>query len=96
MFRRVPTILVLLFLASTAYAAEDCAETTEATLVTPATGVGLSGDEGTYYLVNDRCQPDCLFSVWIYEETNGRDGLQRPPDIIEDRCSWSDYDAIVL
>lgn len=30
-----------------------------------------------YYLDKDPCEPDCGFSIWIYEETNGYDNLQR-------------------
>jgi hypothetical protein len=47
-----------------------------------------------FYVYNDICQPGCLFSVWIFHEGNGLDGLQSdefdlstpcyPPEVVED------------
>lgn len=38
-----------------------------------------------YYVENDFCQMDpCTF--WIYEETNGVEGLQRDDDVVDDTC----------
>jgi hypothetical protein len=39
---------------------------------------------GTYYLVVDNCpsvENGCLFSIWIYEETNHIPGLQRDDEV---------------
>lgn len=41
---------------------------------------------GNYYIVVDMCQPECLFSVWIYEETNGVEELQRCDEAHKDNC----------
>ena len=43
-------------------------------------------DQGTFYVANDPCQPvigdgTCLYSVWIYEESNDIAGLQRTDEI---------------
>lgn len=45
-------------------------------------------DAGTFYVVDDPCQPvvgdgTCLFSIWIYEETNHEPGLQRECNAFE-------------
>lgn len=43
---------------------------------------------GGFYVDNDLCQVDgtCIFSIWIYQETNGIDGLQRNDDVHDDTC----------
>lgn len=71
----IPAILLAAVLALGVARADHGCQTTEptATLETPV---------GTYYVVNDACQPDCLFSVWIYQESNGEPGLQRCEDPI--------------
>lgn len=51
---------------------------------------------GRYYVVNDDCQPHCLFSVWVYQESNGQDGLQRGDQTMEDDGTWCEYDTIVF
>lgn len=43
----------------------------------PAPEVTLPANGSVYYVDNDLCQLVCLSSLWIYEETNGIDGLQR-------------------
>lgn len=43
----------------------------------PSPEVTLPANGSVYYVDNDLCQPECLSSLWIYEETNGIDGLQR-------------------
>lgn len=76
--------LVATVLALPLAAAEECptVETTADTGDTP---------EGRYYVVVDECTFDptggCLFSVWVYKETNGEPGLQRPSD----DCDGGDY-----
>lgn len=40
--------------------------------------ITTTGDEGSiHYVDNDFCQPDCGYSLWVYEESNGLPGLQR-------------------
>ena len=52
---------------------------------------------GELYLVNDVCDEDCLVSFYVYEETNGADGLQRGDDIVDDTCAGMiKSDTIVL
>jgi hypothetical protein len=51
--------------------------------LTTSDAVSLPGD---LYLVNDVCVPDCLVSVMVYEETNGKDGLQRADRRHDDTC----------
>ena len=57
--------------------AEHCTEPTldrnseELRINDPETGAVI------YYLDNDPCQPDCGFSIWIYQETNNIENLQR-------------------
>ncbi|HVM44840.1 MAG TPA: hypothetical protein VM582_02800 [Candidatus Thermoplasmatota archaeon] len=59
-----------------------------ATLETPA---------GTFYLVADDCSihHGCLFSVWIYMESNGHPGLQRGCDPYG-YCNGCPADTIVF
>ena len=35
---------------------------------------------------NDLCQPDCLFSIWLYQESNGIPGLQRGDEVVDNTC----------
>lgn len=54
---------------------------------------------GRYYVDNEACQPDCLFSIWVYQESNGQDGLQRCEDWDhESGCGYGNCnpDAIML
>ena len=44
------------------------------------------GDSMGYYIDNDLCQPECLFSIWIYNESNGIPGLQRGDEVVDDTC----------
>ncbi len=39
-----------------------------------------------WYHVWDHCQPDCIYSYWAYEETNGIPGLQRGDEVVDDTC----------
>lgn len=39
-----------------------------------------------YYLDNDVCQPECAASVWLYQESNGIDGLQRQDHVVDGTC----------
>lgn len=50
-----------------------------------------------YYYENDMCQPDCIFSFWIYQESNGIDGLQRGDKVVDDTChGMIDADTIIF
>ena len=54
--RTLVLTIASLFLLAPLAAAEDCSP--ELTVQAP---------NGTYYSVdNDLCQPDCLFSIWVY------------------------------
>lgn len=53
---------------------------------------------GRYYVDNEFCQPDCLFSIWVYQESNGEEGLQ-PHDEFEECGSFEDpyeSDTIII
>lgn len=71
-------------------------------LETPATGVSLSAAEvgganpGIYYVDTSVCQPECLFDVWIYEETNGHAGLQRGDEFADEGCQFLVPDTIIF
>lgn len=41
-----------------------------------------------WYHIWDNCQPECLFSYWLYEESNGIPGLQRGDYVVDDTCHW--------
>lgn len=76
--RTLPILFGLLVVSALARGDGGCATTEPtATIETPV---------ATYYLLNEVCQPDCLFSVWIYEETNGEPGLQHGDDGIPEGC----------
>lgn len=67
--------------------AADCYTTSDPEVTTPA-GTGPNAG-GEVYVDNDNCQPvvgdgTCLFSTWIYEETNGIAGLQRDDEVKSD------------
>jgi hypothetical protein len=53
---------------------------------------------GGIYVDNDACQPECLFSAWIYQESNGIDGLQRGDEDVDDTCGGTagDSDTILF
>lgn len=42
--------------------------------------------QAPYYVDNDLCQIECLFSIWVYEETNNIPGLQRADEFHDDTC----------
>ncbi len=63
------------------------------TFVTPAIGEACTPttsepefDVAGFYVDNDVCQPNCLFSIWIYQESNGIEGLQRGDEVVDDTC----------
>lgn len=52
---------------------------------------------GLFYADNDLCQLECMFSLWVYQETNGFDGLQRGDPVVDDTCHGTiRADSIVL
>lgn len=52
-----------------------------------------SPETGTHYVVLDELvSGGYLFSLWIYRESNGRDGLQRHDDYCTDRLDYTDGD----
>ena len=86
-------LLIAVSLVAGAARAEEC-ETEEADVDTGET------PGGRYYVTND-CTPvvdGCLFSVWIYQESNGQDGLQRPDDFCTDHdsCCSTESDTILF
>ena len=65
--------------------AQDSCITESSPEFTSPPGLGPNAG-GEIYLDNDNCQPvigddTCLFSTWIYEETNGIAGLQRDDEV---------------
>ena len=75
----------------------ECYATTEPDVTTPA-AVGPNG--GALYVDNDPCQPvigdgSCTFSIWVYEETNGIDGLQRDDEVQSDVSGCSEESGVV-
>lgn len=53
---------------------------------------------GGLYVDNDLCQPDCLFSAWVYQESNEIDGLQRGDEVVDDTCGGAagESDTIIF
>lgn len=52
---------------------------------------------GRFYVDNDLCQPGCMFSIWVYQESNGIEGLQRGDPVRNDTCHGTiRADSIVL
>lgn len=53
--------------------------------------------QGGFYVDNDACQPECIYSIWIYQESNGIDGLQRGDEVVDDTCDGAiESDTIIL
>ena len=62
--------------------AQDCVPAEQ----TPEVDTGDT-PAGRFYVDNDLCQADgCGFSIWIYQESNGVDGLQRNDEISGDQA----------
>lgn len=45
-----------------------------------------SPEAGGYYVDEDCCVIGCIFSIWIYQESNGIPGLQRDDEHVDDTC----------
>lgn len=60
---------------------------------------GSAAGQDDYYVYNESCQLDgqraCLFSVWVFRESNGIPGLQQERDVFEPPCD-TPPDEIVL
>lgn len=74
-----------LALAAPAFAGACVMTTTQADLDTDPLGLGVGP---RYYVDNDDCTFTglCIFSIWIYKESNGIDGLQRQDEVVDDTC----------
>lgn len=48
--------------------------------------VDLDAVLGIFYIVYDVCQPECILSYWVYDESNGIPGLQRGDVMHNDTC----------
>lgn len=86
---RSPSVLLAAMLSlSTFAAAADCEMTTSSPeFDTDPMGAGV----GPRFYVDDdsdRCARTglCVISIWVYEESNGVDGLQRGDEIVDDTC----------
>lgn len=87
MLRTLASLALLLALTAPSLAS-DCAMTTAEPEVDSKLVSGATGSARVY--VDGDCDPlivTCDFiSVWIYEETNGIDGLQRRDEVRDDTC----------
>jgi hypothetical protein len=74
-----------------AQATAPCYTTSTPTATIPDAANQLGGD---LYVNNDLCQTDpvnpCLFSIWIYQETNGLPGEQRGDEVQNDVANCTD------
>jgi hypothetical protein len=78
------TLMTLAVVAITGTAfAQDCEMTTSIP----------EAAAGGFYVDNDLCQPVCLFSIWIYQESNGIEGLQRGDEVVDDTCGGAAGEA---
>lgn len=69
-------LVALALFAASGVRAQDCVP------VPPESEMSVGG----LYVDNDLCQLDCVASVWIYQESNGIDGLQRNDAGADDTC----------
>jgi hypothetical protein len=93
------TVLLLSFalvLAAPALA-EECTPSSSSPEFTTAT-CAVDGAP-CYYVDNDTCGGGgmCIFSIWVYEESNGIPGLQRGDEVVDNTCNNAiAADTIVL
>lgn len=61
--------------------------------------VGVPTPAATFYVVHDLCPlhggTPCVLSLWVYEETNGLDGLQRGDAMFRDETCGAPADRLV-
>lgn len=64
--------------------AEDC----EPSSAFPEVDAGVPG-VARYYVDMDCWQPSCqdFITIWVYEETNGIEGLQRNDEVVDNTCN---------
>ncbi len=69
-----------------AFIAPSSADVCEPTTTEPE--VTLETVAGTYYVDFIFCQPECYpnFAYWVYEESNGIEGLQKNDAYEDDTC----------
>ncbi|HUR70058.1 MAG TPA: hypothetical protein VM370_12505 [Candidatus Thermoplasmatota archaeon] len=80
--------LLLLAIIAAFLVAAPAEATCEMTTSTPEVDTGDHGpDLPRYYVDNDVIQTaGPIFSIWVYEESNGLDGLQRGDEVVDDTC----------
>lgn len=78
--RAIAILALVLFLAAGGAASHNYCEMTTST---PEADTGPG--PARFYIDNDPCA-GCNFSLWIYMESNGVDGLQRGDDTKDDTC----------
>lgn len=95
----LPTAFALALVATSANA-DHCSTWSTDDDVEYDTNPGGALPIARYYVDNDPCQPStgCAFgSWWIYEESNGIDGLQRDDEVVDDTChGLIDGDTIIF
>lgn len=74
-------ILLLVALSAPAIAEHCTGPTAQEDAISTCVGV-----EPCFYYDNDSCEPECVFDLWIYQETNGIAGLQREDVYRDDTC----------
>lgn len=84
------TILILLAILALAIpaGADHCATfSTSDPEFDSAFGASVE-DAPRFYVENDPCHMHgmCVFSIWVYRESNGIGGLQRDDEIVDDTC----------
>lgn len=111
----IPLTLAFTLALAVPASAEHCIYDADEEIETPATGVSIAAQEvggedpGIYYIDTSVCQPQCLFDLWIYEETNGWPGLQRGDELASssssslccggdeiDECQYLEADTIIF
>ena len=76
------TALVALAIVFPAVADETCYTTSNPEFDTGHEAQALTGSR--YYVDQDVCHVCGFYSWWIYEESNGIDGLQRDDEVVDD------------
>ena len=72
--------LSLVAIATPATALTRCMPTSSTSTTT------VTAEGQTLYAVNDDCAGECLFSAYLYRESNGISGLQRMDAMRDDTC----------
>lgn len=98
---RVLTLGVIVALSVVPARAEHCEAwtTSEPRLFCGDICLGEALDLADHYafVEGGDCPSGCIYSVWVYEETNGFAGLQRGDEMVDDTChEMIPADRIVL